>query len=48
MQIKLSGNFYEGLDIKLTYIVEKIKAANNLIDKVENAIVGKTSDYRGF
>ena len=34
--------FYEDLDEKITYIVEKLKnlkAANDLLDKVETAII---------
>ena len=43
--------FYEDLDEKVTYIVEKLKnleAANNLLDKVEAAIMERLSVAESF
>ena len=40
--------FYEDLDEKITYIVEKLKnpkAANDLLDKVETAIIEEPSNF---
>ena len=43
--------FYEDLDEKITYIIEKLKnpkAANDLLDKVETAIIGRLPVAESF
>ena len=43
--------FYEDLDEKITYIVEKLKnpkAANDLLDKVETAIIERLTVAESF